>query len=46
MKSGVVDELKKYNSKIELIDAPTFFELYRIWLQQNPDAAIGKIMEK
>ena len=32
-----VDEIKRLNPKIELLDAPTFFELYRIWLQQNPD---------
>lgn len=30
------------NPKIELLDAPTFFELYRIYLETNPDAAAGK----
>ncbi|MFP5081836.1 GxGYxYP domain-containing protein [Pedobacter sp. JCM 36344] len=39
----VVEELKKKNPKIELLDAPTFFQLYRIWLKQNPAAAAGKI---
>jgi len=32
-----VDEIKQLNPQIELLDAPTFFELYRIWLQQNAD---------
>jgi hypothetical protein len=36
-----VEEIKRLNPNIELLDAPTFFELYRIWLQQNPDAAKG-----
>jgi hypothetical protein len=27
-----VDEIKRLNPDIELLDAPTFFELYRIWL--------------
>jgi hypothetical protein len=31
------------NPKIELLDAPTFFELLRIYLKNNPDAANGKI---
>jgi hypothetical protein len=30
-----VDEIKQLNPNIELLDAPTFFELYRIWLKQN-----------
>jgi hypothetical protein len=30
-----MDELEMINPDIELLDAPTFFELYRIWLQQN-----------
>lgn len=42
----VMDELDKINPNIELLDAPTFFELYRIWLQQNPDAANGNIPVK
>ena len=39
----VVDELRLIDPKIELLDAPTFFELYRIYLKQTPDAANGKI---
>jgi hypothetical protein len=39
---SVMEELKRKNPKIELVDAPTFFELYRIWLKQNPEAAAGK----
>ena len=39
----VIDELEKINPDIELLDTPTFFELYRIWLQQNQDAAKGDI---
>jgi hypothetical protein len=39
----IMDELEKINPNIELLDAPAFFELYRIWLQQNPDAANGNI---
>ena len=31
------------NPKVELLDAPTFFELYRIYLQTNPDAAEGRL---
>lgn len=38
-----MDELNKTDPDIELLDAPTFFELYRIWLRQNPDAANGNI---
>lgn len=40
------DELKQKGTNIELLDAPTFFELYRIYLEQNPDAAQGKIVMK
>jgi len=29
------DEIKKANPKVELLDAPTFFELYRIHLQNH-----------
>jgi len=39
---NVADEIKKSDPTVELLDAPTFFELYRIWLRQNPDAAKGK----
>jgi hypothetical protein len=40
------DELKQRDTSIELLDAPTFFELYRIYLEQDPDAAQGKIVMK
>lgn len=40
----VVAKLKAADPKIELLDAPTFFELYRIYLKTNPDAASGKLM--
>ena len=39
----VVEDLKKEDPKIELLDAPTFFELYRIYLKQTPKAARGEI---
>ncbi len=39
----VMEELEKINPRVELLDAPTFFELYRIWLQDNPEAAKGNI---
>lgn len=39
----VMEEVKKRDPSIELLDAPAFFELYRLYLQQNPDAASGKI---
>ncbi|GAB3923733.1 GxGYxYP domain-containing protein [Mucilaginibacter myungsuensis] len=39
----VVEEVKKLDPSIELLDAPTFFELYRTYLKENPDAAAGKI---
>jgi hypothetical protein len=29
------DQIKEMNPKIELLDAPTFFELYRIYLQNQ-----------
>ncbi|MDR1224840.1 MAG: hypothetical protein LBL07_18480 [Tannerella sp.] len=32
----VVDELKQRDANIVLVDAPTFFELYRIFLEENP----------
>lgn len=38
----VVEELKKLDPDAELLDAPTFFELYRIYLKENPDAAAGR----
>lgn len=39
----VYEGAKAKNPKIELLDAPTFFELYRIYLETNPDAAAGKV---
>lgn len=39
----VVAELKKLDPKIELLTAPDFFELYRTYLKENPDAAQGKM---
>jgi len=39
----VVDEIKKADPDVVLLDAPSFFELYRIYLKQNPDAARGAI---
>lgn len=39
----VVEELKKIDPSIELLDAPAFFELYRIYLKQNPAASQGTI---
>ena len=38
----VVDEVRKLDPDAVLLDAPTFFELYRIYLKENPDAAAGK----
>lgn len=40
---NVMDEVHRLNPNIELLDAPTFFELYRIYLEQTPQAAEGKI---
>lgn len=40
---GIVNELKATEPGIELLDGPSFFELYRIYLESNPDAAQGKI---
>ena len=37
------NEIKKQNPRIELLDAPTFFELYRIYLKNHPHAAQGNI---
>lgn len=37
----VMAEIKKLDNSIELVDAPTFFELYKIYLEQNPNAAAG-----
>ncbi|MGF7081925.1 GxGYxYP domain-containing protein [Mucilaginibacter sp. UYCu711] len=39
----VVAELKKLDPNIELLTAPDFFELYRTYLKENPEAAQGKM---
>lgn len=39
----VMNEVHRLNPNIELLDAPTFFELYRIYLEQTPEAAKGRI---
>jgi hypothetical protein len=39
----VVEGLKKAKPNIEVLDGPTFFELYRIYLRHHPEAAKGKI---
>jgi hypothetical protein len=39
----VVAELKKLDPNIELLTAPDFFELYRTYLKETPEAAQGKI---
>jgi hypothetical protein len=36
-------EIQKVDKDVVLLDAPAFFELYRIYLQQNPEAARGAI---
>lgn len=37
----VVDEIRKRNPNIELLDGPTFFALYRKYLERTPHAAQG-----
>ena len=32
---NLYDEIQKQNPNVVLLDAPTFFELYRIWLKEN-----------
>ena len=39
----VMAKINEREPRIELLDAPTFFELYRRWLKENPDAAAGLI---
>jgi hypothetical protein len=39
----VYQQARRKNPKIELLDAPSFFELYRIYLMNHPDAAQGKV---
>lgn len=41
--AACMNHVHRANPNIELLDAPTFFELLRIYLQTNPDAAQGKI---
>ncbi|HKG08243.1 MAG TPA: GxGYxYP domain-containing protein [Pedobacter sp.] len=38
----VVNEIKKLDPNAVLLDAPAFFELYRIYLKENPRAAAGE----
>ena len=38
-----IAEMKKRYNSVEVLDAPTFFELYRRWLEQTPEAAAGNI---
>ena len=39
--ADVVKEIEKLDPNIILLDAPTFFELYRAYLKQNEEAAHG-----
>ena len=39
----MMDKITETDPSIELLDAPTFFELYRRWLREHPEAADGKI---
>lgn len=41
--ADVVTEIKKLDPDIVLLDAPTFFELYRIYLSENEKAAKGHL---
>jgi hypothetical protein len=36
----VVEQMEQLNPKVELLDAPTFFELYRIHLQANEPSTV------
>ena len=38
----VSNNLKKIDPQIEVLGAPVFFELLRVYLKNNPDAASGK----
>lgn len=40
---NVVHEMHTLDSSIELLDVPTFFALYKKYLQENPQAANGEI---
>jgi hypothetical protein len=37
----VHENVRRANPKVEFLDAPTFFELYRVWLKHHPQAAAG-----
>ncbi|QEC53010.1 GxGYxYP domain-containing protein [Anseongella ginsenosidimutans] len=37
----VMQEVKKLDPSVELLDAPTFFELYRIWLKESEEEPAG-----
>lgn len=39
----VMEEVRKLDPSIELLDAPAFFELYQTYLKQNSEAAKGEI---
>ncbi|MBN2474903.1 MAG: hypothetical protein JXB62_09875 [Pirellulales bacterium] len=38
---SVVDQMEAIDPRVELLDGPTFFELYRIHLENNPSYAKG-----
>ncbi|MBN1345234.1 MAG: hypothetical protein JXQ73_21255 [Phycisphaerae bacterium] len=40
---AVHQKVKELNPKIELLDAPTFFELYRVYLRNHPAGAKGEV---
>ncbi len=39
----VLERVRAANPAIELLDAPTFFELYRAYLETTPEAAAGQV---
>ncbi len=39
----VLNRVRAANPAIELLDAPTFFELYRAYLETTPEAAAGQV---
>jgi len=39
----LMTEVHRLAPNIELLDAPTFFELYRLWLRETPAAASGAL---
>ncbi len=42
----VMEEIGNADPSVVLLDAPAFFELYRLWLLENQDAATGKSIRK